>query len=85
MFRVHFTEPVRDQLDGLPASTVEQLANHLKAIAELADLWPILYSGDEVKTLRLNVGDVDVRYSVDVPGKALTVKGLTQLLRGNGP
>jgi hypothetical protein len=63
---VHISEMARSQLEALPGTTAERLGNHLKAIAELADLQPILYSGDEVRMLNLQVGDFHVRYSVDI-------------------
>ena len=78
-FRVHIAEPAKERLEALPAPTVDRLTNHIKAIAELADLWPILYSGEDVGALLLNVGDLEIRYAVDVENRELTVNGIVQL------
>jgi mRNA-degrading endonuclease RelE of RelBE toxin-antitoxin system len=80
--QVHISEAARAQLDALPGSTAERLANHLKAIAELADLQPILYSGEEVRMLNLHVGDFHVRYSVDTASARVVVN---EIRRAAGP
>lgn len=78
-FRVHIAEPAQERLEALPPSTVDRLTNHIKAIAELADLWPILYSGEDVEALLLNVGELEIRYAVNVDKRELTVKEIAHL------
>lgn len=78
-FRIHVAPPAAEKLQQLPPETQSRLRQMMQDIAELTDLVPPSTardwrSDDATSLLQLQMGRVNVRYSINEESRTLTIE-----------